>query len=119
MVPRAEDHLGVGDTRPCEVFTQLDGEATEVVDRGEQLAELEVVVDEVEPAAERPSIGAHPVGKRRAVAFGELPQGLGPGAPLQVQVQLHRWQGAQVSHPSMVVGSVTSDAADPPTGASG
>jgi hypothetical protein len=59
------------------------------------------------------------VGERGAIAFGEFPQGLGPGAPLEVEMQLHLRQRTQVSHPSMVVGSVTSDAAGPPTGASG
>ena len=49
----------------------------------------------------QPSL-AHAVGERGAVAIGELPQGRGPDAPLEMEVELHLGEGTEVSHPSMV-----------------
>src|SRR4029079_13038994 len=102
VIAGTEYRLRVRDTGRREVCKQLDREPAEVVERGEQLAELEVVVDEVERPAERPAIGTHAVGERGPVAIGELPQGRGPGAPLDVEMQLHLGEGTQVSHLPMV-----------------
>src|SRR4029079_2438506 len=77
-------------------------EPAEIIEGGEQLAELEVVVDEVERPAERPAVEPHAVGERGTVAIGELPERRGPGAPLDVEMQLHLREGTQVSHLPMV-----------------
>jgi hypothetical protein len=42
------------------------------------------------------------MGEGGAVAVGELPKRLGPGAPLEVEVELHLREGTQVSHLPMV-----------------
>ena len=103
VVARTEHRLRVADAVRGEVRAELLRDPSEVLRGRQERAGLDVVVDEVEEAVEAPpAIRTEPVRERGAAAFGQFTEGRDPHRSLQVDVELHLGEGAQVSHGPMV-----------------
>ena len=99
-----EDGFGITHAVGGEVGADLEAEPSEVVELRQQVAQGDVLLDEVEEAVEPPPVGAEPGRRGHAVAIGELERGRDAHRTLEVDVQLDLGQRAQIPHASDAIG---------------